>query len=135
MESLREALEQADQSRVALGHFNVSDLAGFKAITAAARELNVPVLVGVSEGERNFFGVKQIAALVRSVREEYGQQVFLNADHTHSLEKAKAAAEAGFDEIIFPFLFLVFPGYVRGVLRSLVSIAKQIVLHLHHETL
>jgi len=34
-------------------------------------------------------------------RDEYGLSLFLNADHTHSLEKAKAAAEAGFDEVIF----------------------------------
>lgn len=123
MESLREALEQADQSHVALGHFNVSDLAGFKAITAAARELKVPVLVGVSEGERNFIGVKQIAALVRSVREEYGQPVFLNADHTHSLEKAKAAAEAGFDEIIFDLSELPFDENVKQT-KQAVEILK-----------
>jgi fructose-bisphosphate aldolase, class II len=101
MEGLRAALEQADSRHVALGHFNISDLVAFKAIVSAARRLNVPVLVGASEGERSFIGVEQIAALVRSVRDEYGHPVFLNADHTHSLEKAKAAAKAGFDEVIF----------------------------------
>jgi fructose-bisphosphate aldolase class II len=41
-----------------------------------------PVVVGVSEGERDFVGVKQVAALVRSLRDEYGCSIFLNADHT-----------------------------------------------------
>src|SRR6185437_8142284 len=99
--TLQKTLENVDRKGVALGHFNVSDLTGFNAIIAASRKLNLPVLVGVSEGERAFIGVEQIAALVRSVREEFGQPVFLNADHTHSLEKAKAAAKAGFDEVIF----------------------------------
>jgi fructose-bisphosphate aldolase class II len=58
-------------------------------------------MVGVSQGERVFVGVRQAAALVKSVREETGHPVFLNADHTHSLEKAEEAARAGFDEIIF----------------------------------
>jgi fructose-bisphosphate aldolase, class II len=58
-------------------------------------------MVGVSEGERDFVSVRQAAALVRSVREEYGQPIFLNADHTHSIAKAEEAAKAGFDEIIF----------------------------------
>ncbi len=98
---LREVLQAADNRHAAIGHFNVSDLAGYKAITAAALQLKVPVLIGVSEGEREFVGVQEIAALVRCTREEYGLPVFLSADHTHSLEKATAAAKAEFDEIIF----------------------------------
>jgi fructose-bisphosphate aldolase, class II len=101
MTGLRAALQEAEGRHVALGHFNVSDLVAFNAIVSAARQLGVPVLIGVSEGERNFIGVKQIVALVRSVRDEYEHPVFLNADHTHSLENARAAAKAGFDEIIF----------------------------------
>jgi fructose-bisphosphate aldolase class II len=63
--------------------------------------LKLPVMVGVSEGERAFVGVRHATALVRSVREEYDQEIFLNADHTHSIAKAEEAAKAGFDEIIF----------------------------------
>ena len=56
MTTLREALGQAQQMGTALGHFNVSELVAFKAITETARKLGVPVLVGVSEGEREFIG-------------------------------------------------------------------------------
>src|SRR5262249_40016307 len=56
---------------------------------------------GASEGERQFLGVRQIAAMVKSLREEYGFPVFLNADHTHSLASAMEAAKAGFDWIVF----------------------------------
>jgi fructose-bisphosphate aldolase class II len=72
-----------------------------KAVFSAARELNVPVLVGASDGEREFMGVRQIAALVRSLREKFDFPIFLNADHTHSLPKAVQAAKAGFDAIVF----------------------------------
>jgi fructose-bisphosphate aldolase, class II len=101
MKTLKEVLQQAEHNKVAIGHFNFSDLAAFNAIAATARALNLPVMVGVSEGERGFVGVREAAALVRGVREEYGQTIFLNADHTHSLAKAEEAAKAGFDEIIF----------------------------------
>jgi fructose-bisphosphate aldolase class II len=101
MERLRDVLQSAEQRHVAVGHFNISDLVAFKAVVSAARQLNLPVLIGVSEGERAFVGVREVAALVRSVRDETGHPVFLNADHTHSLEKAKEAAAAGFDEVIF----------------------------------
>jgi fructose/tagatose bisphosphate aldolase len=49
---LAEALGDAQRKRIAIGHFNVSDLVGLKAVTAAAQTLKVPVLVGTSEGER-----------------------------------------------------------------------------------
>ncbi|HUA61432.1 MAG TPA: class II fructose-bisphosphate aldolase [Verrucomicrobiae bacterium] len=101
MESLRVALQNADARRMALGHFNVADLSGFHAVVRAGKRSNEPLMIGVSEGEREFIGVKEIALLVRVAREESGLPLYLNADHTHSLEKAKAAAEAGFDEIIF----------------------------------
>lgn len=101
MKALKEVLQQAEHDRIAVGHFNFSDLVAFNAIAATARELSLPVMVGLSEGERAFVGVRQAAALVKSVREEYGQLIFINADHTHSIQKAEEAAKAGFDEVIF----------------------------------
>jgi fructose-bisphosphate aldolase class II len=101
MKTLREVLADVEARHVAIGHFNISDLAALKAIFAAAHELQLPVLIGVSEGEREFIGVRQAAALIKSYRDTYDYPIFLNADHTHSLDKVKEAAEAGFDEIIF----------------------------------
>ena len=118
MKTLMEVLDDARRRRVAVGHFNFSDLVAFNAIVAAARDLKVPVMVGVSEGERAFVGVAQAAALVRSVREESGMPIFLNADHTHSLAKAEAAARAGFDEVIFDASALPFEENVKETRRA-----------------
>lgn len=101
MRSLRDLLREAQENGAAIGHFNVSDLVLLKAVFTAARELQVPVIVGLSEGEREFMGVRQIAAFVRSLREEFDFPILLNADHTHSLAKAVEAANAGFDSIVF----------------------------------
>jgi fructose-bisphosphate aldolase class II len=98
---LREVLEQAQKNRVAIGHFNISDSVQLKAVFTAAQELKVPVLIGVSEGEREFIGTRQIAALVRSLREEFDFPIFLNADHTYSVAKAQEAARSGFDLVVF----------------------------------
>ena len=64
-------MEQSQKDRAAIGHFNMVDLILLKAVVAAAPGLKVPVAVRASKGEREFFGVRQIAALVRSLREEY----------------------------------------------------------------
>jgi fructose-bisphosphate aldolase class II len=113
VQSLRDALKQSEKDRAAIGHFNVSDLVLLKAVVAAARDLKVPVAVGASEGEREFLGVRQIAALVRSLREEYDYPIFLNADHTHSLAHALDVAKAGFDSVVFDLSALPFEQNVR----------------------
>lgn len=99
MKTLREYIREAEDKKVAIGHFNVSDSVGFWAVTNAAKKLNLPVIIGVSEGERDFIGVKQIKSLVDTLKTE-GQTVFLNADHSYSVERVKEAVDAGFDSVI-----------------------------------
>ena len=122
MQTLRDVLQQAQQRGVAVGHFNISDLVLLKAVFEAAQELRVPVLVGASEGERAFMGVRQIAALVKSLREEFDFPIFLNADHTHSLAKAEEAAKAGFDAIVFDLSALPVEENVRQTREAVVAL-------------
>jgi fructose-bisphosphate aldolase, class II len=108
LSSLRDVLTQLEKEGAALGHFNVSDQVLLKAVVAAAAETKLPVLVGASEGEREFFGARQLGALVKSMRQDSDVPIFLNADHTHSLEKAVEAANAGFDAVTIDFSALPF---------------------------
>jgi fructose-bisphosphate aldolase, class II len=125
MKDLLATYRDAQRKGVAVGHFNVSDLTTLKAVVAAAQELNVPVVIGASEGERKFLGDHQLAALIKSVRDEAGLSIFLNADHTHSLEGAIAAARAGFDSIVFDLSALPFEENIQktkqaiGVLKTI----------------
>jgi fructose-bisphosphate aldolase, class II len=125
MQALRDILVQAEETGMAIGHFNVADLVLLKAVFAAAREVKVPVLVGASEGEREFLGTRQLAALVRSLREEFDYPIFLNADHTHSLAKAVEAVKAGFDSVVFDLSALPFDENVRQT-REAVEVLKGI---------
>ncbi len=101
MKNLRESIREAEEKKVAIGHFNISNTEGLWGVFNAAKNLNVPVIIGVSEGERTFIGVRQVAALVKSLREEFEYPIYLNADHTYSFEKVKEAVDAGFDAVIF----------------------------------
>jgi fructose-bisphosphate aldolase class II len=107
-DTLRDALTRLEKEGAALGHFNVADQVLLKAVIAAAAETKLPVLVGASEGEREFFGARQLAVLVKSLRQESDLPVFLNADHTHSLGKAMEAANAAFDAVGIDFSALPF---------------------------
>lgn len=99
MKTLREYIKEAEEKKVAIGHFNISDSVGFWAVVLAAKKINLPVIIGVSEGERDFIGVKQVKALVQTLQAE-NLPVFLNADHTYSVERVKEVVDAGFDSVI-----------------------------------
>lgn len=119
MRTLREALEDAQAGGYAIPHFNVTDLAQLHAIARVARDLQAPVLVGTSEGERAYVGVKRAVALVRSYRDE-GVPLFINADHTHSVALIEEAARAGYDEVLFDGGKLP---YEENVMRTKAAVA------------
>ncbi len=99
--TLREAIQKARSEKKAIGHFNISNLEALHGIYRAAKKLNVPVIIGVSEKERDFVGVGEVVALVREIRENEHFPIYLNADHTYSFERVKEAIDAGFDAAIF----------------------------------
>lgn len=113
MESLRAVLDRASQEKIAIAHFNVSDFLQTKAVVEAAQETSKPIIIGLSEGEREFIGVKQISALIKAYRQEVGVPIFLNADHTHSLKSAIDAVQAGFDSVVFDLSALSFEENIR----------------------
>ncbi len=107
MNSLKSYIQDAKKRKVAIGHFNISDEAGLKAIFGAAQKLSseagrqIPIIIGLSDGERGFVGVLQAAALVKSFQKEYEYPIFLNSDHTHDPEDIKKCVNAGFDAVLF----------------------------------
>lgn len=101
MKTLRECIQDAQGKKIAIGHFNISDSNQLNGVAGAARELNVPVIIGVSEGEREFLGLKKTVAMVRAAADEFGIVIFTNADHTYSIDGCKKAIDAGFDAVIY----------------------------------
>jgi len=101
MKTLKEVIYEADKNKVAIGHFNISNIEGLWGIFRAAKDLNLPVIIGVSEGERDFIGVQQVRALVSSIQKEFDYPIWLSADHTPSFDRAKEVIDAGFDLIVF----------------------------------
>jgi len=122
MRALREILADAGRRRVAVGHFNFSELVVLKAAAEAANELAVPVVMGVSESERDFLGLAEAVALIDALRQAKGLEIFLNADHTHSLAKAEEAVRAGFDMLVFDASHKPAEENIRETLRAVEAV-------------
>lgn len=99
MQTLRDAVLAAKQAGTAIGHFNISDSNQLKSLALASKETGLPVIVGLSEGERDYFPLAHARALVDLYRAD-GVQLYLNADHTYSRERAQAAIADGVDSIV-----------------------------------
>jgi len=127
MKKLKEYILEAEKKGIAIGHFNISNLETLKGIFEAAKKLDVPVIIGTAEGERNFIGTKQAAALVKSLKEEFDYPIFLNADHTYSFDKVKEAVDAGYDAVIFDATNLSFEENIK-ITKKCVEYAKSVNL-------
>lgn len=125
MKDLKKTIEEYQRQRKPLWHFNVGNWEQLAAVVAAAKKARQPVIIGVSESERRFWGVKIIAALVKFFREKEKIQIFLNADHTRTLAGVREAAEAGYDLIVFDASHLPYVQNIK-LTRQAVQIAKKI---------
>lgn len=97
---MRDCVYDAQKNGRAIGHFNCAELTVFNAAVFTAREAHTPFIIGMSESERDFFGIRNAVALVRAWRAQ-GVEVFLNADHTKSFSRACEAMQSGFDAVLF----------------------------------
>lgn len=125
MKILRECIKEAEEKKVAIGHFNISNLESLHAIYNAAKKLNVPVIIGLSEGEENFVGLEEGVALVSTIRERDDYPIFLNADHHHTFETVKKCIDAGFDSVIIDGAKLSFEENVK-ITKECVDYARSV---------
>jgi fructose-bisphosphate aldolase class II len=101
MKSLEYYFKKAKKGHWAIGQFNFSDASQLEGIIEAAKNLKSPIILGTSEGESRFIGLKQAVALKNAYRAETGLPIFLNLDHGKSFEYLKKAIELGYDMVHF----------------------------------
>ncbi len=95
----RELWERTKKEKFAVGAFNIDNQETLIAIVRAAKAKKSPVLVELSQGEVDAVGLSNARDLVNNYKEEYGVEVYLNLDHSPSVEAAKLGIDAGFEFI------------------------------------
>jgi fructose-bisphosphate aldolase, class II len=99
VERARELMERSRRERFAVGAFNVDNQETLVAVARAAQAKSSPVLVEVSQGEVDAIGLANLRDLVDNYRAELGIEMYINLDHSPSVEAAKAGIDAGFEFI------------------------------------
>lgn len=95
----RERMGQARTEHWAFGAFNLDDEPTLKAVALAAKAKNAPVLVEVSAGEVTDIGIQNVRDMVDNFKYEYGVEMYVNLDHSPSVDDAKRGIDAGFEFI------------------------------------
>src|SRR3954468_2234894 len=95
----RERMAQARAEKWAFGAFNLDDEATLKAVVQAAVAKKAPVLVEVSQGEVDDIGLDNVRDMVDNLKAQYGVEIYVNLDHSPSVDAAMDGIEAGFEFI------------------------------------
>lgn len=95
----RETIARARAEHFALGAFNLDNQETLIAVARAAKAKNAPVLVEVSKGEVDALGLDNVRDMVENYKADYGVEMYINLDHSPSVEDAIDGIEAGFEFI------------------------------------
>ncbi|OJU87604.1 ketose-bisphosphate aldolase [Candidatus Saccharibacteria bacterium 49-20] len=95
----RHLMQRSRQQGFAVGAFNIDNQETLIAIARAAQKLNAPVLVEVSQGEVEAIGLDNLRDMVDNYKKEYGVEMYINLDHSPTVEACKQAIDAGYEFI------------------------------------
>lgn len=95
----RHLMQRSRQQHFAVGAFNIDNQETLIAVCRAAQAKNAPVLVEVSHGEVEAIGLDNIRDMVDNYKIEYGVEMYINLDHSPSIDAAKRGIDAGFEFI------------------------------------
>ena len=122
-----EILNKAKKGRYAVPQFNINNLEWTKYILEACKELNIPVILGVSEGAAKYMGGYNVVAsmvkeLVKSL--EMTTPVCIHLDHGTSKESCINAINAGFTSVMIDAS--------KHNLEKNIEITKEVVDYAHN---
>ena len=124
MKSLHSYFEKAKKEKFAVGQFNFSTIEQMKSTIRAAKKMESPVILGTSEGEGKFFGLKEAFVMKEIINLEYNVPVFLNLDHGKNFDFIKTAVDIGYDSVHYDGSLLPFDENIKRT-KEIVRYAKK----------
>lgn len=95
----RNLMQRTHDQKFAVGAFNIDNQDILVAACKAAQNLNSPILVEVSDGEVKSLGLDNIRDMVDNYKRMFDIEIYINLDHSPTVETAKAGIDAGFEFI------------------------------------
>lgn len=119
-------LQKAKEEHYAVPHFNINNLEWTKYILEECNKLNIPVIIGVSEGATKYMGgFIAVSSMVRGMIESLNINipVCIHLDHGSTYENCVSAIDAGFTSVMIDAS--------KHPLEENISITKKVVEYAH----
>ena len=126
LENFNNMLKNAYDKKYAIPQFNINNLEWTKYILEECEKLNIPVILGVSEGASKYMGGfvsahDMVVGLIRSL--DIKIPVCLHLDHGQSFDSCKSAIDAGFSSVMIDAS--------KYELEENIKITKEVVKYAH----
>jgi len=95
----RQLLRRSREQHFAVGAFNIDNQETLIAVAKAAQKLNSPVMVELSKNEVQSIGLQNVRDMVDNYKSELGIEMYINLDHSPTVEDCKQAIDAGYEFI------------------------------------
>lgn len=95
----RQLMQRSRDQHFAVGAFNIDNQETLIAIAKAAQKLNSPVMVELSKNEVQSMGLDIVREMVDEYKKQYGIEMYINLDHSPTVEDCKQAIDAGYEFI------------------------------------
>jgi len=125
---LKSYFKKALKEKWAIGQFNFSTLDQLKAIVESSEKMKAPVILGTSEKEASFFGIRESTAIVSFYKKRKKIPIFLNLDHGSNFEVIKDAIDNGYDMVHFDGSNTTIKDNIKNTIKVLKYARKKNVL-------
>lgn len=99
--NVSEELKKARRGHYALGAFNTSNLEVTKAICAAAKDFDVPILIQTTPSAIEYAGLKTLFDIVTNEIKSTGIKAAIHLDHAKDFQIIQAVIQAGYRSVMF----------------------------------
>ena len=95
----RQMMQRSFKEHFAIGAFNIDNQETLIAIAKVAQKLDSPVMVELSKNEVTAMGLQNVRDMVDNYKKEYGIEMYINLDHSPTIDDCKRAIDAGYEFI------------------------------------
>lgn len=95
----RHLMQRSRSQHFAVGAFNIDNQDTIIAVMRAAQAKHSPILVEITHDEVKAMGVENVRDMIDNYKREFGVEVYINLDHSPTVEDAKRGIDAGLEFI------------------------------------
>lgn len=99
--TLNEVMKIAEEKKIAIGSFNTPNLEGLQAVTEAAEELGLPVIIQFAQCHEPWIPLSVMGPIMVEAAKKVAVPVCVHLDHGETIEYLQQALALGFTGIMY----------------------------------